>query len=229
MNSMQNPIVVDFPLRGEWITPNTPGERVPSHGTDMLGQRYAYDFVGINLQSRGRRFYRTHPLQYLLFGVSLHDCYGWGQPIYSAAAGTVIQAIDGCPERNPVHLVRDLAILFKNALSFKTEQSPDFRQLAGNHIIIANGDGFFVYAHAQTGSVTVSSGDKVVAGQHLANVGHSGNSTAPHLHFHLMDHRDPRQAQGVLCCFREYEVFDQGDWRTVQNGIPKATDRIRKL
>ena len=44
---MTTPVLVDFPLRGEWITPNTPGKRVPSHGTDILGQRYAYDFVGL--------------------------------------------------------------------------------------------------------------------------------------------------------------------------------------
>jgi hypothetical protein len=44
-----------------------------------------------------------------------------------------------------------------------------------------------------------------------------------------MDHADGRKAQGILCCFRDYEVFDQGAWRSVQNGIPKATDIIRKL
>lgn len=38
-------IVVDFPLRGEWTAYHTPAEKVPSHGTDQLGQRYAYDFV----------------------------------------------------------------------------------------------------------------------------------------------------------------------------------------
>ena len=37
--------VVDFPLRGEWRAVNTPAERVPSHGTDYFGQRYAYDFM----------------------------------------------------------------------------------------------------------------------------------------------------------------------------------------
>jgi hypothetical protein len=43
-----------------------------------------------------------------------------------------------------------------------------------------------------------------------------------------MDHPDPWKAQGILCCFREYEVFHQDDWRLVQSGIPKATNRIRK-
>jgi murein DD-endopeptidase MepM/ murein hydrolase activator NlpD len=70
---------------------------------------------------------------------------------------------------------------------------------------------------------------EVIPGKHLANVGHSGNSTAPHLHFQLMDDLDPWKAQGIPCCFRDYEAFSQGAWHQVQNGIPKATDRIRKL
>jgi murein DD-endopeptidase MepM/ murein hydrolase activator NlpD len=159
----------------------------------------------------------------------LQDCFGWGQPILSATAGVVVHAEDGWPERNPVYIARDLAILFKHAWTFDIKRTTDLRPLTGNYIIIETGDGYAVYAHAQTGSIKVSPGDKVSKGQQLANVGHSGNSTAPHLHFHLMDHQDPREAQGIPCYFRHYEVFHEGAWRQVQNGIPKHTDRIRKL
>lgn len=44
-----------------------------------------------------------------------------------------------------------------------------------------------------------------------------------------MDHPDPWKAQGILCSFHDYEVFENDAWRSVQNGIPKATERIRKL
>jgi hypothetical protein len=226
---MLTPVVVDFPLRGEWFAPNTPGTKVPSHGTDMLGQRYAYDFVGIDPQSAGMRFYRPSPLHYLVIGVRLQDCFGWGQPIFSTTVGIVVRAEDGWPERDPVHLARDLALLFKNARTVNTQRTVDLRSLSGNYIIIEASGGYAVYAHAQTGSIKVSQGDRVAPGQHLANVGHSGNSTAPHLHFHMMDHQDPWEAQGIPCCFREYEVFHAGAWHLIQNGIPRATDRIRKL
>jgi murein DD-endopeptidase MepM/ murein hydrolase activator NlpD len=226
---MQTPVVVDFPLRGVWYPPNTPGTKIPSHGSDLLGERYAYDFVGIDPNSRSMRFYRPSPLQYLTRGVRLQDCYGWGQPILCAAAGVVVQAEDGYPERNPVHLARDIPNLLKNARSFNSNQTRDLRTLSGNFIIIESNAGYAVYAHAQTGSIIVSKGETVDAAQRLANVGHSGNSTAPHLHFQLMDDPDPWKAQGILCCFREYEVFVQGAWQRVQNGIPKAVDRIRKL
>ena len=226
---MPAPVVVDFPLRGEWVTPNTPGKKVPSHGTNMLGERYAYDFVRTGPGTRGTRFYRPSPLRYLLFGVRLQDCFGWGQPIFSPIAGTVVQAEDGWPERNPVHPARDIAVALKHAFTFDINRTEDFRPLAGNHIIIEASDGYALIAHAQTGSIRVSPGDKVTPGQPLANVGHSGNSTAPHLHFHLMDRQDPRSANGIPCCFREYEVLQEGAWHLVHNGIPKHTDRIRRL
>lgn len=225
---MNTQVVVDFPLRGEWIAPNTPGTRIPSHGTDLFGERFAYDFVGIGPGSHSMRFYRPNPLHYLFLGVRLEDCYGWGQPIYSATDGVVIHAEDGLPEQNPVQLIRDFSINTKNFIALNSKKTVDFRSLSGNFIIIESEAGYVVYAHAQTGSITVSPGDKVIPGQHLANVGHSGNSTAPHLHFQLMDHPDPWKAQGIPCCFRDYEVFYGGDWHQVQNGVPKATDRIRK-
>jgi murein DD-endopeptidase MepM/ murein hydrolase activator NlpD len=194
----------------------------------MLGARYAYDFVGIDPKSRSMRFFHPSPLQYLSFGVRLQDFFGWGQPIFSSTAGTVLRAEDGWPERNPVHPVRDFLIRVKNARTFNSNQTKDYRILSGNFIIIESSEGYAVYAHAQTGSIIVAPGDKILPGQQLANVGHSGNSTAPHLHFQLMDDPDPWKAQGILCCFRDYEVFHNGAWHLVPNGIPKATDRIRK-
>lgn len=225
---MSTPVVVDFPLRGEWVAPNTPGKKVPSHGTDALGQRYAYDFVRTAPASRGLHFYKHGLLHYLILGVRLQDCFGWGQPIYSPVTGTVVQAQDGWPERDPVHLVRDLAVALKHAWTFDLKGTTDLRPLVGNYIIIATDEGYACLAHAQTGSIRVTPGDRVCTGQPLANVGHSGNTTAPHLHFQLMDDQDPRKAQGIPCCFREYEVLREEAWRLVQNGIPKDTDRIRR-
>lgn len=48
MPAMNKPILMRFPLIGEWNTPNTPGSRIPSHGTNALGTRYAYDFLQLN-------------------------------------------------------------------------------------------------------------------------------------------------------------------------------------
>lgn len=231
MHTSPSPILVDFPLRGVWISPNTPGTRVPSHGTDLFGERYAYDFVGIDPAGRSSKFYRASPLRYLTAGVRLRECYGWGQPIYAAAAGVVVQAADGWPERDPVHPLRDISNASRNTRSFSQGRRDDIdlRELMGNYVIVEGRDGYAVYVHAQTGSVRVSPGDVVEPGRHLANVGHSGNSTAPHLHFHLMDHPDPWRARGIPCAFCAYEVLVNGAWQTVLKSMPRVEDKIRRL
>jgi murein DD-endopeptidase MepM/ murein hydrolase activator NlpD len=142
-------------------------------------------------------------------------------------AGVIVEAKDGWPEHQRLHLVTDVARVLKNGLTFSPERTPDLRPLAGNHIIIETGAAYAFFAHARTGSIRVSKGDTVEPGRHLADVGHSGNSTAPHLHFHLMDRQDLLTAQGRPCCFRGYEVLEDDAWVRVHNGIPKHTERIR--
>lgn len=225
---METPVVVDLPLRGQWFAPNTPGTKIPSHGTDMLGQRYAFDFLGTDPERHDFRYYRPGLLHYMLKGVRLDECYGWGRPIYSATNGKVIQTKDGMAERDPVKLSTDMAVVRANAAAFNANQGLDYHTLAGNFIIIESSEGFAVYAHAQRGSIRVAVGDVVSAGQHIANVGHSGNSTAPHLHFQLMDAPDPWKAQGIYCCFREYEVWSKSGWQPVRNGVPKSKELIRR-
>lgn len=51
--------------------------------------------------------------------------------------------------------------------------------------VLHSDDTYAVYAHILLGSALVKPGDKVTAGQALANTGTSGYSTGPHLHFVL--------------------------------------------
>lgn len=209
------------------MAPNTPGKRIPSHGTDQLGERYAFDFLQVDWGRKGRPFYRTSSLHYLLLGVPLDGCYCWGQEVYAPCAGEIVKAVDGCRERQPVHLVRDLFAVLKNALTFDPEKD-DLRSVVGNHIIMkCSDDVYAAFAHLQKGSIAVSPGQRVKKGDILGRVGHSGNSTAPHLHFQLMDRADMRTAKGIPCVFAQYEVFQDGQWKTVRESVPTDRDRIR--
>jgi hypothetical protein len=219
-------VVVDFPLRGEWTVERTPAARIPSHGTDLFGGRYAYDFVRTDDRS-GTRVHPASPLRWILFGGRTQDCYGWGQPVHAALAGEVVTAVDGVPERERIHVMREAWLAVRNARTYgRGRRAIDTRGLAGNHVIIRSDEGHALYAHLAPGTVAVTRGQAVAAGDIVGRVGHTGNSTAPHLHFHLMDDADPARARGIPCAFATYRVRRGDEWELVEGGIPQLRDRI---
>ena len=227
MNEMKAPIIVGFPLRGEWLSPNTPGTKIPSHGTNQLGTRYAYDFIQVDWGRKGLPAYRGSLSQYLFFGMSLKEYYCWGQDVYAPCDGIVIQAADGYEERTRTNLRKDLSNAYRNAHYFDPKND-DVQSVAGNYIIIKYDDNVYAaLCHLQTGSIKVSVGQEIKKGEVIGRVGHSGNSFAPHLHFQLMDSSNIATANGLPCAFEEYELFQNGAWEKVINGIPTDKDRIK--
>ena len=220
-----DPIVVDFPLRGEaWIAVTSPADRIPSHGTDMLGQRYAFDFIRVD----GRRRLHYHPaglLRTLVLGVPTRECYAWGAAVHAMLDGEVVRAVDGVAERSRVHPVREAIRALTTALTFRPDRLPS---IMGNHVVIRSGDVYAGFVHLAPGSVSVREGQIVRAGDVIGRVGHTGNSTTPHLHVQLMDGPDPTFATGVPMAFRAYEVLRGGSWHEVRDGMPGKADRVRK-
>jgi Peptidase family M23 len=222
-----SPVVVDFPLRGErWLAVNSPGDRVPSHGTDLLGQRFAFDLLMVDERRRPHTS-RAGLLRTILLGVRTQDCYAWGLPIHAPFDAQIVRAVDGYPERRWIHPLRELAHVLWNGFTYRPDRLP---QVLGNHVIARSGDVYGAFVHLAQGSVAVKEGQQIRAGDVFGRVGHTGNSTNPHLHFQLMDSVDPLTARGVACAFREYEMLrDDGRWEIVSNGIPRRTDRIRSI
>ena len=61
-------------------------------------------------------------------------------------------------------------------------------EIDGNHIVLELPDGQYVfYAHLKPRSVKVKEGDSVKKGDVIANLGNTGNTSAPHLHLHVME------------------------------------------
>jgi hypothetical protein len=173
--------VVDFSLRGEWMAVHSPGSRIPSHGTDILAQRYAFDLIRFDPERHGR-----------------------------------------------YHPVRELALVLRTAVTFRPTPEGLHRVL-GNHVILRCDGAYAGFAHLTTGSLSVAPGQAVRRGDVLGRVGHTGNSTAPHLHFQLMDGPDVVTARGVPCVFRAYETFHDGAWTLVERSVPTSTERIRSV
>ena len=170
-NELDDPIVVDFPLRGQWFAYHTPAARIPSHGTDTLGQRFAYDFIRFDHRP-GRHYHPSGWLRTLLLGVPTTECYGWGDPIHAPLDGEVVAAADGVPERARIHPIVDVVHVLRTALTFKPTDEW-LRRVLGNHVVVRAGDVYAGFAHMTSGSVAVALGQAVSVGDVLA-----GSATA---------------------------------------------------
>jgi murein DD-endopeptidase MepM/ murein hydrolase activator NlpD len=102
-------------------------------------------------------------------------------------------------------------------------------RVLGNHVVIRiDDDAYVVLAQLRRRSVRVKTGDRVHAGDLVAQCGNSGNTTEPHLHIQVMDHRWPLVAGGVPFAVTGIEIED-GD----APGLPRdekhliAPERVR--
>jgi hypothetical protein len=144
-NELDGAVVVEFPLRGEtWVAVTTPGDRIPSHGVNMLGQRYAYDLLKVD-ERKGVHYHPAGSLRGLLIGGRTQECYAWGANIHSPFDGEIVRAVDGVAERSWIHPVREGALMLKNALTFRASRLPS---ILGNHVIARSGDVFAAFTRA---------------------------------------------------------------------------------
>lgn len=66
----------------------------------------------------------------------------------------------------------------------------------GNHLKITNGDVSTLYAHCST--ILVNQGDYITQGQKIAEVGNTGRTTGPHLHFEIIRSGRTVDPQAIL-------------------------------
>ena len=152
----------------------------PINGKLWLAERFAVDYV----QLTDNRLFNgdaTDPQSYPYFGT----------PVHAVGDGKVVAVVDGLPEQVPT----------------KTPSGLSLEEYGGNHIVEDLGDGNYAfYAHLKQGSITVKAGDELKTGQSLGALGNSGNSDAPHLHFHLMDGPDPLMANGLPFVIKSFRL-----------------------
>ncbi|WP_327331543.1 M23 family metallopeptidase [Streptomyces anulatus] len=208
------PVEVDPPVTGRWTALNSPADKVPSHGTHVYGQTYAIDIVAEPETEDGGATARP-PFRLLWPVVRRNrDFPAFGAPLLAVADATVVRASDGQRDhlsRNSLPALAYLMLIEANVRSILGAH-----RIIGNHVILDLDEGTFaVYAHVQRGSLRVKAGDTVRAGQRLGRVGNSGNTTEPHLHFHLMDGPDPDSARGVPFTWRGVGVPANGETFTV--------------
>lgn len=130
-------------------------------------------------------------------GATPQQWYGFGAEVLAVADGTVVFSRSDMPEETP-------------GVAVEHVHHPE--DYGGNQIILQIAPGVYaIYAHLQPGSLRVATGDVVTAGQQLALLGNTGNSTAPHLHFGLLDAPDALTGNSLPMVFTSYTLAGSFD------------------
>jgi hypothetical protein len=125
-------------------------------------------------------------------GTQREQYFAYGAEVLAVADGTVIAFQEGRPEEVPL---QPTALVYGPA------------DYGGNAVTLQIAPGIYAYyAHFQPGSITVALGDHVTTGQVLGLLGNTGNTTAPHLHFGLLDDPDPMVGASLPMAFDRWTL-----------------------
>lgn len=186
------PVVLQSPLYGKgWFDGNGCCDVVYAHRSALLhlngaiypAQQFAIDWVQLN--SRGTCC-TGDPGE-----LSSWDFYG--APIHAVASGKVFSVIArDLPDQKPGKV-----------------ENITLDTVPGNAIVQEIGPGLYaMYAHLMPGSIPkgLREGTYLKAGDVIGRLGNSGNSTAPHLHFQVMDRPSSLTAHGLPFVIDHLEV-----------------------
>jgi murein DD-endopeptidase MepM/ murein hydrolase activator NlpD len=116
---------------------------------------------------------------------------GYGAKVMVVADGVVLASLDDLEDQVPGELPDPSTMNLEN--------------VDGNYVVIDHGDGLYsFYAHFQSGNVEVEVRDEVQAGDQLGLLGNTGNTSAPHLHFHMVGGPSPIASDGFPYVTRQW-------------------------
>jgi murein DD-endopeptidase MepM/ murein hydrolase activator NlpD len=183
-----------LPFKGEWtVVWGGDTKELNSH-VDNPAQKNAFDFVITD--AKGNSFKTDGKIN--------DDYYAFGKELIAPCDGVVVLVVDGVKDNKPGEL------------------NPVY--VPGNTVIIKTvNNEYLFFAHFKQHSIKVTEGQKVKQEQILGLCGNSGNSSEPHLHFHIQNTEDMNVATGVKCYFDKLLV--NGQTKTDYSPIKK--DKIK--
>jgi murein DD-endopeptidase MepM/ murein hydrolase activator NlpD len=155
----------------------------PINGRLVDSQRFAIDWLQADAEGR------------LVVGdpKDVRSWVSYGALVRAAAAGRVVAARNDLLDQVPGALPDPRTITVDN--------------VDGNFVVLDHGQGIFTfYAHLQPNTVKVVRGDRVEAGQELGRLGNTGNTSAPHLHFHVMAGSSPLGSDGLPFVLSKFDL-----------------------
>lgn len=146
-------------------------------------QRYAFDLV---IKKKGENYEGDKDEN--------QSYYAFGQEVVAPAGGTVIEVESEVRDNEPVG---------------EMNRGEPF----GNYVMIDHGNGeYSVIAHMKYQSPVVKAGDEVKQGELIGLCGNSGNSSEPHIHFHVSDSPQLNQGNSIRIKLRNNENPVRGEY-----------------
>ena len=191
--------------------------QLPVNGRLCFAQRFAIDWL--RMDHSGRFVHGD--------ASDVHNYLDYGADVLAVADGTVVETLNTLDDHIPGKPPDPKTLTLQN--------------VDGNHIVLDLGHGVFAfYAHLQKGSINVEPGARVKSGQMLAKLGNTGNTTAPHLHFHLMDGPSVLGSNGIPYIIERFnfagqippakspaDVGIEGDYK--EGLIPRPNPRLQQF
>ncbi len=172
---------LSLPFKGKWLVVWGGDTKELNQHHDTPNQRFAFDFLGADEQGKTRKG-KAHANE---------DYFAFGREIVSPADGVVTDVITGVRDNVPGSMNPYSAL--------------------GNAVFIQHRENeISVLAHLKLGSTKVKVGDKVKQGQVIGLCGNSGNSSEPHLHYHLQNTPIIQDATGIKCYFAKIILLKNG-------------------
>ena len=155
-------------------------------------------------------------------GTKMTDYAIFGKPVRAVANGKVVSVL--ATEADNVAMLKrpgetDEAYFTRLQQGQMELLAKGMANVLGNHVVIDHGNGeYSIYAHLKQGSVRVKPGALLKAGEVFGQVGSSGNSTEPHLHFQICDGPDIANCRPIPGSFTGYRLPFELAPRGIQSG-----------
>jgi hypothetical protein len=188
---------LSLPFKGKWLVFWGGDTKELNYHHDTPNQRFAFDFLGVNEEGK------THKGD----GKINEDYFAFGREIIAPADGVVTEVINGVRDNVPGSMNPYSAV--------------------GNAVLIQHRDNeVSVMAHFKFDSIKVRVGDKVAKGQLIGLCGNSGNSSEPHLHYHLQNTPVIQDGIGIKCLFQKVTIIKDGQPQIKTGYSPVKADII---
>ncbi len=191
-------ISLRLPFKGNWLVFWGGDTKELNQHHDVPNQKFAFDFLIAD--SNGKRFKGE--------GNKNEDYFAFGREVLSPADGIVTYVITGVRDNVPGSMNPYSAL--------------------GNAVFVKHREHeISVLAHFRQGRIKVKVGDKVKSEQFIGLCGNSGNSSEPHLHYHLQNTSIIQDGTGIKCFFENVIVTRNNKEQSMSKYSPVKGDTVR--